>query len=99
VKPGPSPCPIIGIDTNEGVYGLGEVRDGAGPTYALFLKSRIAGENPLQLGRIFRKSKHRNPQMFVLNIFLAMPEDYRNTAHLARFGKATFLYLPVVPTR
>ena len=49
VKPGPSPCPIIRIDTNQGVYGLGEVRDGASATYALFLKSRIVGENPLQL--------------------------------------------------
>jgi L-alanine-DL-glutamate epimerase-like enolase superfamily enzyme len=57
VKPGPSPCPIIRIDTNQGVYGLGEVRDGASPTYALFLKSRILGENPLQLDRIFRKLK------------------------------------------
>jgi len=56
-KPGPSPCPIIRIDTNQGVYGLGEVRDGASPTYALFLKSRIVGENPLQLDRIFRKIK------------------------------------------
>jgi L-alanine-DL-glutamate epimerase-like enolase superfamily enzyme len=57
VKPGPSPCPIIRIDTNQGVYGLGEVRDGASPTYALFLKSRILGENPLQLDKIFRKIK------------------------------------------
>jgi len=57
VKPGPSPCPIIRIDTNQGVYGLGEVRDGASPTYALFLKSRIVGENPLQLDRIFRNIK------------------------------------------
>src|SRR5215831_13420369 len=56
-KPGPSPCPIIRIDTNQGVYGLGEVRDGASPTYALFLKSRIVGENPLQLDKIFRKIK------------------------------------------
>jgi L-alanine-DL-glutamate epimerase-like enolase superfamily enzyme len=56
-KPGPSPCPIIRIDTNQGVYGLGEVRDGASPTYALFLKSRIVGENPLELDRIFRKIK------------------------------------------
>ena len=55
VKPGPSPCPIIRIDTNQGIYGLGEVRDGASSTYALFLKSRIVGENPLQLDRIFRK--------------------------------------------
>ncbi len=57
VKPGPSPCPIIRIDTNQGVYGLGEVRDGASPTYALFLKSRIVGENPLQLDKIFRRIK------------------------------------------
>src|SRR6267142_3894773 len=57
VKPGPSPCPIIRIDTNQGVYGLGEVCDGASATYALFLKSRVLGENPLQLDRIFRKIK------------------------------------------
>jgi L-alanine-DL-glutamate epimerase-like enolase superfamily enzyme len=57
VKPGPSPCPIIRIDTNQGVYGLGEVRDGASATYALFLKSRIVGENPLQLDKIFRQIK------------------------------------------
>src|ERR1035441_4967177 len=37
VKPGPSPCPITRLDTNQGVYGLGEVRDGASATYALFL--------------------------------------------------------------
>ena len=34
-----------------------EVRDGASATYALFLKSRIVGENPLQLDWIFRKIK------------------------------------------
>src|SRR5437899_9303690 len=57
VKPGPSPCSIIRIDTNQGVSGLGEVRDGASPTYALFLKSRIVGENPLQIDKLFRKMK------------------------------------------
>ena len=57
VKPGPSPCPLIRIDTNQGVSGLGEVRDGASATYALFLKSRILGENPLQIDKIFRKIK------------------------------------------
>jgi len=56
-KPGPSPCTIIRLETNQGVYGLGEVRDGASPSYALFLKSRILGENPLQLDRIVRKIK------------------------------------------
>jgi len=57
VKPGPSPCPIIRLDTNQGVYGLGEVRDGASATYALFLKSRLVGENPLQIDKLFRKIK------------------------------------------
>ena len=49
--------PVIRIDTNQGIYGLGEVRDGASKTYALFLKSRILGENPCNIDRIFRKIK------------------------------------------
>src|SRR5207237_3599955 len=57
VKPGPLPCPIMRIETSQRVYGLGEVRDGASATYALFLKSRLLGENPLQLDKIFRKIK------------------------------------------
>jgi L-alanine-DL-glutamate epimerase-like enolase superfamily enzyme len=51
-------CPLIRIDTNqEGLYGLGEVRDGASKTYALMLKSRLLGENPLDVDRLFRKIK------------------------------------------
>lgn len=53
----PMTCPIIRIDTNQGVYGLGEVRDGASPTYALMLKSRLLGENPCQVDKLFRKIK------------------------------------------
>ena len=34
---------LIRIDTNQGIYGLGEVRDGASKNYALMLKSRILG--------------------------------------------------------
>jgi L-alanine-DL-glutamate epimerase-like enolase superfamily enzyme len=49
--------PIIRIDTNQGIYGLGEVRDGASPTYALMLKSRLLGENPCQVDKLFRKIK------------------------------------------
>ena len=37
---------IIRIDTNQGIYGLGEVRDGADERYALMLKSRLLGQNP-----------------------------------------------------
>src|ERR1700745_2975046 len=55
VKPGPSPCPIIRIDTNQGVYGLGEVRDVGGYQYAMVLKNRIVGENPLKIDFLFQK--------------------------------------------
>ncbi len=57
VKPGPSPCTIVRLDTNQGVYGLGEVRDGASATYALFLKSRLLNENPLRITYLFQKIK------------------------------------------
>jgi L-alanine-DL-glutamate epimerase-like enolase superfamily enzyme len=48
---------IIRIDTNQGIYGLGEVRDGADPRYALMLKSRILGMNPCNVEMIFKKIK------------------------------------------
>lgn len=53
----PMTCPIIRIDTNQGICGYGEVRDGASKTYALMLKSRLLGENPCNVDRIFRKIK------------------------------------------
>ena len=49
--------PILKLDTNQDIYGLGEVRDGASPTYALMLKSRILGENPCNVDKIFRQIK------------------------------------------
>jgi L-alanine-DL-glutamate epimerase-like enolase superfamily enzyme len=53
----PMTCPIIRIDTNQGLVGWGEVRDGASETYALMLKSRLLGENPCDVDRLFRKVK------------------------------------------
>ena len=53
----PMECPIIRLDTNQGIYGLGEVRDWASPTYALMLKSRLLGENPCNVDKLFRKTK------------------------------------------
>jgi L-alanine-DL-glutamate epimerase-like enolase superfamily enzyme len=53
----PFACPLIRVDTNQGLVGWGEVRDGASETYALFLKSRILGENPCNVDKIFRKVK------------------------------------------
>jgi len=45
---------IIRIDTNQGISGLGEVRDAADVRYALFLKSRILGLNPCNVEMIFK---------------------------------------------
>src|SRR5262245_12029071 len=46
VTKAPMTCPLIRLDTNQGLVGYGEVRDGASENYALTLKSRILGENP-----------------------------------------------------
>src|SRR5947209_5391921 len=53
----PMTCPLIRIDTNQGIYGLGEVRDGASKNYALMLKSRLLNENPCNVDKLFRKIK------------------------------------------
>jgi len=53
----PMTCPIIRIDTNQGIYGLGEVRDGASKNYALMLKSRLLDQNPCNVDKLFRKVK------------------------------------------
>lgn len=53
----PMDCIVIRIDTNQGISGYGEVRDWGSKTYALTLKSRILGENPCNIDKIFRKIK------------------------------------------
>jgi L-alanine-DL-glutamate epimerase-like enolase superfamily enzyme len=45
---------ILRIDTNQGLYGLGEVRDGGDYRFALYLKSRILGLNPCNVEMIFK---------------------------------------------
>ena len=49
--------PVIRLDTNQGIAGWGEVRDGGSKTYALILKSRLLGENPCNVDKVFRKIK------------------------------------------
>src|SRR5512134_758440 len=49
--------PIIRLDTNQGIYGLGEVRDGSHKMYALMLKRLVVGENPCSVDKVFRKIK------------------------------------------
>jgi len=53
----PMQCTLMKIYTNQGLVGLGEVRDGASRTYAEMLKSRILGENPCEIDKIFRRIK------------------------------------------
>src|SRR5689334_6970442 len=48
---------LLKIYTNQGIVGLGEVRDGASATFALMLKSRLLGENPCDIDRLFRRIK------------------------------------------
>jgi L-alanine-DL-glutamate epimerase-like enolase superfamily enzyme len=49
--------PIVRIDTNQGLSGYGEVRDGASKVYALMLKRLLLGENPCNVDKLFRKIK------------------------------------------
>jgi L-alanine-DL-glutamate epimerase-like enolase superfamily enzyme len=53
----PMTVPLIRIDTNQGISGYGEVRDGGSENYALMLKSRVLGENPCNVDKIFRTIK------------------------------------------
>lgn len=49
--------PLIQIDTNQGVYGLGEVRDAGHKESALMYKSLLLGQNPMEIDRLFRLMK------------------------------------------
>ncbi|ULQ50872.1 mandelate racemase/muconate lactonizing enzyme family protein [Flavihumibacter fluvii] len=53
----PMTCPIIRIDTNQGISGYGEIRDGASAKYGLFLKSRLLGKNPCNVEYLFKTIK------------------------------------------
>jgi L-alanine-DL-glutamate epimerase-like enolase superfamily enzyme len=48
---------LIRLDTNQGIYGVGENRDGASRNYVLELKRLVVGENPCSVDRVFRKIK------------------------------------------
>jgi L-alanine-DL-glutamate epimerase-like enolase superfamily enzyme len=50
--------PIIKIDTNQGVYGIGEVRDAGHKENALQFKNMLLGQNPCNIDMIFRAIKH-----------------------------------------
>jgi L-alanine-DL-glutamate epimerase-like enolase superfamily enzyme len=49
--------PILRIDTNQGIYGIGEVRDAGHKENALQFKSMLLGQNPCHVDMIFRAIK------------------------------------------
>lgn len=49
--------PILRIDTNQGVYGIGEVRDAGHKENVLQFKSMLLGQNPCNVDMIFRAIK------------------------------------------
>jgi L-alanine-DL-glutamate epimerase-like enolase superfamily enzyme len=49
--------PILRIDTNQGVYGIGEVRDAGHKENALQYKSILLGQNPCNVDMLFRAIK------------------------------------------
>lgn len=51
------PARIIKIYTNQGITGLGDIRDGTDQRFALFLKSKIVGLNPCNVEMIFKVIK------------------------------------------
>ena len=53
----PKRCTLMKLYTNQGLVGYGEVRDASSRTYALMLKSRILGENPCDVDKVFHKIK------------------------------------------
>jgi len=53
----PMNCTILRIETNQGLFGYGEVRDFSNKMYALQLKRLLIGENPCDIGRIFNRIK------------------------------------------
>ncbi len=52
--------PIIRIDTNQGVYGLGEVRDAGGKDNALVFKGMLLDKDPMQVEQILRSIRSFN---------------------------------------
>ncbi len=53
----PMHCTLVKVYTNQGLIGYGEVRDGGSRNYILSLKSRILGENPCNIDKLFRRIK------------------------------------------
>jgi gluconate/galactonate dehydratase len=53
----PMHCILVKIYTNQGITGIGEIRDFSSHTYAAMLKGRLLGENPCNVDKLFRRIK------------------------------------------
>ena len=53
----PMHCILLKLETNQGLVGYGEVRDGGDKIYAQMLKGLILGENPCNIDLLFRRIK------------------------------------------
>jgi L-alanine-DL-glutamate epimerase-like enolase superfamily enzyme len=53
----PMHCTLVKIYTNQGITGIGELRDFGSRTYAAMLKGRLLGENPCNVDKLFRRIK------------------------------------------
>jgi len=53
----PMGCIMVKIMTNSELVGYGEIRDWSSETYGLILKSRLIGENPCNVDKLFRRIK------------------------------------------
>jgi gluconate/galactonate dehydratase len=53
----PMHCTLVKIYTNQGITGIGEIRDFGSRTYAAMLKGRLLGENPCNVDKLFRRIK------------------------------------------
>jgi len=51
--------PIVRIDTDEGIYGLGEARDGSDKRLLLELRRLVIGEDPTNVEKLFQKIRVR----------------------------------------
>ncbi|MDR3121753.1 MAG: mandelate racemase/muconate lactonizing enzyme family protein [Clostridiales bacterium] len=62
LKGAPMHCILVKLYTNQGITGVGEVRDFGSYYYAAQLKGRILGENPCNVEKIFKRLKqHMGP--------------------------------------
>lgn len=57
IEGAPKHCTLLKLYTNQDIVGYGELRDASSRTYALILKSRVVGENPCNVDKIFRRIK------------------------------------------